>query len=69
MDDAAALNATVDVLNLVERERQEAQILEQPAPRGQGVGRRIGNSPWLWPRFIGGTESPTDPSSKTLTSS
>jgi hypothetical protein len=33
-----------DDRDLVERERQEAQILEQPAARGQRVGRRIGNS-------------------------
>jgi hypothetical protein len=32
-----------DDLDVVERERQEAQILEQPAPCGQGVGHRIGN--------------------------
>ena len=69
VDDAAALDAAVDVLDadasagdapiggflraregsaswlpgrhddldLVERERQEAQILEQPTPRGQGI--------------------------------
>jgi hypothetical protein len=75
VDDAAALHAAVDVLNVdaaacnpsiggvlgpregsapwllgrheecdvVERERQEAQILQQPAPRGSGVGRRLGN--------------------------
>jgi hypothetical protein len=76
VDDAAALDAAVDVLNadaaacnpsiggflrpregsspwllgrydhldVVERERQEAEILEQPAPCWQGVGRRIGNA-------------------------
>jgi hypothetical protein len=75
VDDAAALDAAVDVLNadaaackpsiggflrpregsapwllgrhhdldVVERERQEAQILEQPAPRGQGIRRGIRN--------------------------
>jgi hypothetical protein len=30
-------------LDLRERERQEAQILQQSAPSGQGVGRRVGN--------------------------
>ena len=76
LDDAAALDAAVDMLNahaptsdapirrllrprelpflwlpgwhdgfhLRARERQEAQILEQPAARGQRVGRRIGNA-------------------------
>jgi hypothetical protein len=75
MDDAAALDATVDVfeahpsagdapirsflqaregppswlprrhdqLHLVERERQAAQILEQPTARRQGVRGRLGN--------------------------
>ena len=74
-DDAAALDATVDMLDpqptlvqglvgqllfkgeflaswflgrhedldLWERERQEAQILQQPAPRGQGIRRRVRN--------------------------
>jgi len=76
MDDAAALDATVDVLDpdpatgdapigpflgaregptpwllgghddldVVECEGQEAEILEQPAPRGQGVRGGIGNA-------------------------
>src|SRR3989442_9099593 len=30
-------------LHLRECERQEAQILQQPAPRGQGRGRRVSN--------------------------
>src|SRR6266851_10106786 len=30
-------------LDLGERERQEAQILSQPAPSGQGRGRRVSN--------------------------
>src|SRR5712691_7996877 len=30
-------------LHLRERERQEAQILQQPAPRGQGIRGRVGN--------------------------
>jgi hypothetical protein len=38
-----------DDLHLVERERQEAQILEQPAPRRQGIRGGIGNA------FIMGT--------------
>lgn len=33
-----------DHLDLLERECQEAQILEQPAACGQGVGCRIGNA-------------------------
>ncbi len=31
-------------LDLRQRERQEAQILQQPAPRGQGIRRRVGNA-------------------------
>jgi len=31
-------------LDLGERERQEAQLLQEPAPRGQGIGRRVGNA-------------------------
>src|SRR5262245_5146872 len=30
-------------LHLGQRERQEPQILQKPAPRGQGIRRRIGN--------------------------
>src|SRR6266852_3831057 len=30
-------------LDLGQRERQEAQVLQQPAPRGQGIRRRVGN--------------------------
>jgi hypothetical protein len=30
-------------LDLGQRKRQEAQILSQPAPRGQGRGRRVSN--------------------------
>jgi hypothetical protein len=41
---APGLSGRHDDLDLVERERQEAQILEQPAARGQRVGRRIGNA-------------------------
>ena len=31
-------------LHLGQRERQEAQILQQSAPRGQGIRRRVGNA-------------------------
>jgi hypothetical protein len=31
-------------LHVGQRERQEAQILQQPAPRGQGIRRRVGNA-------------------------
>ena len=30
-------------LDLGQRERQKAQVLQQPAPRGQGIRRRVGN--------------------------
>jgi hypothetical protein len=40
---ASRLAGRHEDLHPVERERQEAQILEQPAPRGQGVGGGIGN--------------------------
>src|SRR5206468_11119925 len=30
-------------LHLRQREREEAQILQQPAPGGQGIRRRVGN--------------------------
>jgi hypothetical protein len=30
-------------LHLGQRKRQEAQILQQPAPRGQGIGCRVSN--------------------------
>jgi hypothetical protein len=39
-----------DDLHLIEGERQEAQILKQPAARGQRVRRRIGNA-----RIVGAT--------------
>jgi hypothetical protein len=42
-DSAPGLFRGHDDLDLVERERQEAEILEQPAARGQGIGRGIGN--------------------------
>jgi len=31
-------------VHLGERQHQEAQILQQPAPRGQGIRRRVGNA-------------------------
>jgi len=40
---ASGLPGRHDDLDLVEGERQEAQILEQPTARGQGVRGRIGN--------------------------
>jgi len=30
-------------LDLGQRERQEAQVLQQPTPGGQGIRRRVGN--------------------------
>jgi hypothetical protein len=41
---APGLPGRHDDLHLVERERQEAQILERAAPRGQRVGRRLGHA-------------------------
>jgi hypothetical protein len=43
-------------LDLGKRERQEAQILQQPAPRGQGVGRRVGNGLIMDTAAVGVTE-------------
>jgi hypothetical protein len=40
---AAWLLGRHEDLDLGQREGQEAQILQQPAPRGQGRGRRVGN--------------------------
>jgi len=40
---ASRLPGRHDNLDLIEGERQEAQILEQPTARGQGVRGRIGN--------------------------
>ena len=40
---ASRLPGRHDDLDLIEGERQEAQILEQPTARGQGVRGRIGN--------------------------
>jgi hypothetical protein len=88
MDDAAALDAAVDVLNahatagdptirgflrareglatrlpgrhddfdVVERKRQEAQILQQAAPGGQGVWGGIGNSLIMGAAGVGVTQ-------------
>src|SRR5207249_9636060 len=43
-------------LDLRERERQEAEILQQPAPCGQGVGRRVGNGLIMDTAAVGVTE-------------
>ena len=45
-----------DDLHLIECERQEAQILEQPAARGQRVRRRIGNALIVGATSIGVTQ-------------
>jgi hypothetical protein len=45
-----------DDLDLVEGERQEAEILEQPAPRGQGIRGLIGNPLIVGAAGIGRTE-------------
>jgi hypothetical protein len=39
---AARLLGRHEDLHLWERERQEAQLLQEPAPRGQGIRRRLG---------------------------
>src|SRR3989442_15176883 len=44
-------------LHLRECERQEAQILQQPAPRGQGRGRRISNGLLMDATSIGVAEA------------
>lgn len=41
---AAWLLGRPEALHLWERERQEAEILSQPAPGGQGRGHRVGNA-------------------------
>ena len=43
-------------LHLREGEGQEAQILQQPAPRGQGRGRRISNGLIMGAATIGVTQ-------------
>jgi hypothetical protein len=43
-------------LDLGEREREEAQILQQPAPRGQGIRRRVSNGLIMDAAAIGVTE-------------
>jgi hypothetical protein len=43
-------------LNLVQRQRQEAQILKQPAPRRQGIRGGIGNACILGAARIGLTQ-------------
>src|SRR3989441_12953957 len=43
-------------LDLGERKSQEAQILQQPAPRGQGIRRRVSNGLIMDATSIGVTE-------------
>jgi hypothetical protein len=43
-------------VDLGQRERQEAQILQQPTPRGQGIRRRLGNRLIMDAATIGVTE-------------
>jgi hypothetical protein len=47
-------------LHLGQRERQEAQILQQPAPRRQGVGCRVSNRLLMDAAAIGVTEKEDD---------
>ena len=41
--------------HLGERERQKAQILQQPAPRGQGIRGRVGNALVMDAAIVSGT--------------
>ena len=91
-DDAAALDATVDMLDpqptvmqglvgpllaqgeflatrflgrhedldLGQRERQEAQVLQQPTPGGQGIRRRVGNRLLMDAATVGVAEEEDD---------
>ena len=43
-------------LDLGQREGQEAQILQQPAPSGQGIRRRVSNGLIMGAAAIGVTE-------------
>jgi hypothetical protein len=43
-------------LDLGERERQEAQILQEPTPRGQGIRRRVGNGLIMGAAAIGAAQ-------------
>src|SRR5712691_808931 len=47
-------------LDLGQRERQEAQILQQPAPRGQGIRRRVSNGLIMDATAISVTEKEDD---------
>src|SRR5262249_34302747 len=47
-------------LYLRERERQEPQILQEPAPRRQGIRRRVGNGLIMGAAAIGVTEEEDD---------
>jgi hypothetical protein len=53
---ASWLSGRHDDLHLVERERQEAQILEQATPRGQGIRGRIGHPVIVGAAGIGVTQ-------------
>ena len=53
---AARLLGRHEDLHLWERESQEAQILQAPAPRGQGRGRRLGKPLVVDVAFTGVTE-------------
>src|SRR5207247_7499770 len=47
-------------LDLGQRERQKAQVLQQPAPRRQGRGRRVGNGLIVSAAAIGVAEEKND---------
>jgi len=47
-------------LHLGQRERQEAQILQQPAPRRQGIGCRVSNRLIMDAAAVGVTEKEDD---------
>ena len=56
---AAGLLGRHEDLHLRECERQEAQILQQPAPRGQGIRGRVGN-PLIMDAASGGVAEEED---------
>jgi hypothetical protein len=47
-------------LDLRQRERQKTQVLQQPAPRGQGIRRRVGNGLVMDATSIGVAEEKND---------
>jgi hypothetical protein len=53
---AAWLLGRHEDLDLGQRKRQKAQILQQPAPRGQGIRRRVSNGLIMGAAAIGVTE-------------